>query len=218
MIIKDFDEKIGIHRTPRAEKIESNRLTLFFGGVEKIIEKGKPWDGSLGALLTGFPDNPHRFYSKTAIPAFSKKKDNPIEEIKFKEEEEMPDIKPLPKVSVLDSSKLEKELLKKHEKPSKSRSVSSDSHKKKHSKEYKRHGKKSRSLSSSSSSSSAQKSKKKRSRSREKHRKHHKKHHGKYEKDYDYDKKHHKKHDSSKYDSYKKKHRKHSKSRSRSYS
>lgn len=63
MIIKDFSEVIGIHRTPQGEKIESNRVTLFFGNVPDIIKQGKPWDGKMGVLLTGFPDNPKRKYS-----------------------------------------------------------------------------------------------------------------------------------------------------------
>jgi hypothetical protein len=62
MIIKDFEENIGVHRTPGGESINSNRLTLFFGDTEKVINNGKPWNGKLGVLLTGFPDNPYRQY------------------------------------------------------------------------------------------------------------------------------------------------------------
>ena len=72
MIIKDFEPEeikkifqnqnhIGFHRTPNQVKIESNRVTLFFGH-QNVISQGKPWDGTKGVLLTGMPDNPGRKY------------------------------------------------------------------------------------------------------------------------------------------------------------
>lgn len=72
MIIKDFKPEeikkifpnqnhIGFHLTPKQVKIESNRVTLFFGHQD-VISQGKPWDGIKGVLLTGMPDNPGRNY------------------------------------------------------------------------------------------------------------------------------------------------------------
>ena len=62
MIIKDFKENIGVHITPQEKGIESCRVTLFFCNLEEVIGGGKPWKGSLGILLTGYPDNPARPY------------------------------------------------------------------------------------------------------------------------------------------------------------
>lgn len=72
MIIKDFTTNealdligqnfIGVHITPSKRSINSNRVTLFFG-IDKLLDKGKPWDPTKGVLLTGFPDNPTRSYS-----------------------------------------------------------------------------------------------------------------------------------------------------------
>lgn len=58
MIVKDFLYDIGVHITFKGDSLTSNRLLLFFKGVDKVQEDGQSWNFSLGALVTGFPGNP----------------------------------------------------------------------------------------------------------------------------------------------------------------